>query len=98
MSAGGCQAAQQRGRCPVRCRRPRPRSGSRPRPGPRWTAIRRSAGSGATAPDLTLFGMRLNWLLLAVLPYPLLYGVGRLYVRLAEQGEKDFVRVVDSEP
>jgi hypothetical protein len=50
------------------------------------------------APDLTVFGMRLNWLLLAVLAYPLLYGVGRLYVRLAEQGEKDFVRVVDSEP
>ncbi len=52
----------------------------------------------AAAPELTLFGMRLNWLLLAVLPYPLLYGVGRLYVRLAEQGERDFVRVVDSEP
>ena len=52
----------------------------------------------ATAPDLTLFGMRLNWLLLAVLAYPLLYGVGRLYVRLAEQAEKDFVRVVESEP
>lgn len=50
------------------------------------------------APDLMVFGMRLNWLLLAVLAYPLLYGVGRLYVRLAEQGEKDFVRVVDSEP
>ena len=27
--------------------------------------------------------------------YPLLYGVGRLYVRLAEQGEREFVRVVD---
>lgn len=52
----------------------------------------------AKAPDLTVFGMRLNWLLLAVLAYPLLYSVGRLYVRLAEQGEKDFVRVVDSEP
>ncbi len=52
----------------------------------------------ALAPDLTVFGMRLNWLLLAVLAYPLLYGVGRLYVGLAEQGEKDFVRVVDSEP
>ncbi|MGK2852769.1 MAG: hypothetical protein ACSLE3_01465 [Microbacteriaceae bacterium] len=52
----------------------------------------------AHAPDLAVFGMRLNWLLLAVLAYPLLYSVGRLYVRLAEQGEKDFVRVVDSEP
>lgn len=47
---------------------------------------------------LTVAGIRLNWLLLAVLAYPLLYGVGRLYVRLAEQAERDFVRVVDSEP
>ena len=47
---------------------------------------------------LTVFGMRLNWLLLAVLVYPLLYGVGRVYVRLAEQAERDFVGVVDSEP
>lgn len=45
-----------------------------------------------------LFGVRLNWLVLAVLMYPLLYGVGRLYVRLAEQGERDFIRVVDEEP
>ncbi|QNJ92123.1 hypothetical protein HZU40_28800 [Mycolicibacterium fluoranthenivorans] len=47
---------------------------------------------------LTVLGMRLNWLVLAVLCYPLLYGIGRLYVRLAEQAERDFVRVVDSEP
>jgi nucleoside permease NupC len=47
---------------------------------------------------LTVAGVRLNWLVLAVLVYPLLYGVGRLYVRLAEQAERDFVRVVDSEP
>ena len=46
----------------------------------------------------SVFGVRLNWLVLAVLSYPLLYGVGRLYVRLAEQGERDFVRVVDEEP
>ena len=55
----------------------------------------------AAFPDLaalTVFGIRLNWLVLAVLVYPLLYGVGRLYVRLAEQGERDFVGVVDSEP
>ena len=45
-----------------------------------------------------VFGIRLNWLILAVLVYPVLYGVGRLYVRLAEQGEMDFVRVVDGEP
>ncbi|WP_162464789.1 MULTISPECIES: hypothetical protein [unclassified Mycolicibacterium] len=55
----------------------------------------------AAVPDLAalnVFGIRLNWLILAGLLYPLLYGVGRLYVRLAEQGERDFVRVVDSEP
>lgn len=55
----------------------------------------------AVFPELgavTVLGMRLNWLVLAVLVYPLLYGVGRLYVRLAEQAERDFVGVVDSEP
>lgn len=55
----------------------------------------------AAFPDLaalTVFGIRLNWLVLAVLVYPLLYGVGRLYVRLAEQGERDFVGVVEGEP
>ncbi len=48
--------------------------------------------------DVDVAGVRANWLILAVLAYPLLYGVGRLYVRLAEQAERDFVRVVDSEP
>jgi nucleoside permease NupC len=48
--------------------------------------------------DVDVAGVRANWLILAVLVYPLLYGVGRLYVRLAEQAERDFVRVVDSEP
>ena len=47
---------------------------------------------------VTVLGMRLNWLVLALLMYPFLYGVGRLYVRLAEQAERDFVGVVDSEP
>jgi hypothetical protein len=48
--------------------------------------------------DVRVFGIRLNWLVLAALVYPVMYGVGRLYVRLAEQGERDFVRVVDGEP
>ncbi|MDG4666151.1 hypothetical protein [Mycobacterium sp. 236(2023)] len=55
----------------------------------------------AVFPDLaaiTLFGIRLNWLVLAGLVYPLLYGIGWFYVRLAEQGERDFVGVVDAEP
>jgi len=46
----------------------------------------------------SVLGIRLNWLVLAALSYPLLYGVGHLYVRLAEQGERDIVRVVDEEP
>ena len=55
----------------------------------------------AAFPDIaaiTVAGIRLNWLVLAVLVYPFFYGVGRLYVRLAEQAERDFVGVVDSEP
>ena len=51
-----------------------------------------------TLASLSVFGVRLNWLVLAVLVYPMLYGVGRLYVRLAEQGERDFISVVDEEP
>jgi nucleoside permease NupC len=55
----------------------------------------------AVFPELgavTVLGMRLNWLVLGMLVYPLLYGVGRVYVRLAEQAERDFVGVVESEP
>ncbi|MEU0497851.1 hypothetical protein [Mycobacterium sp. NPDC006124] len=47
--------------------------------------------------QVAVAGIRLNWLILAALVYPVLYGVGRLYVRLAEQGERDFVRVVDGD-
>jgi nucleoside permease NupC len=46
---------------------------------------------------ITVLGVRLNWLVLGALLYPLLYGVGRVYVRLAEQGERDFMRVVDEQ-
>ena len=46
---------------------------------------------------VTVFGMRLNWLILAVLVYPVLYGVGRLFMRLAEQSERDFMGVVDED-
>ncbi|MCV7214595.1 hypothetical protein H7J51_04760 [Mycobacterium crocinum] len=54
----------------------------------------------AVFPELSnasVFGMRLNWLTLAVLVYPALYGIGRLFIRLAEQGERDFMGVVDEE-
>lgn len=46
---------------------------------------------------VTVFGIRLNWLILAILVYPVLYGVGRLFIRLAEQGERDFMGVVDED-
>ncbi len=61
-------------------------------------AILLGGGLFPTLITTSVFGIRLNWLVLAVLSYPLLYGVGRLYVRLAEQGERDIVRVVDEEP
>ena len=54
----------------------------------------------AVFPELsaaTIFGVRLNWLTLAVLVYPALYAVGRLFIKLAEQGERDFMGVVDDE-
>lgn len=54
----------------------------------------------AVFPELSnasVFGIRLNWLTLAVLVYPALYGIGRLFIRLAEQGERDFMGVVDDE-
>ncbi|MET0704139.1 MAG: hypothetical protein ABWY93_31210 [Mycobacterium sp.] len=44
---------------------------------------------------LTVFGIRVNWLILGVLLYPLLYGVGRLFVRFAEQSERDFMAIVN---
>ncbi len=44
---------------------------------------------------LTVFGIRANWLVLGVLLYPLFYVVGRIYVRLAEQAERDFMGIVD---
>lgn len=46
--------------------------------------------------ELTVFGFRPNWLLLGVLIYPAMYAIGRLFVRLAEQNERDFIRVVDA--
>lgn len=44
---------------------------------------------------LTMFGIRANWLILGVVLYPLFYVVGRIYVRLAEQSERDFMGIVD---
>ena len=46
--------------------------------------------------ELTVFGFRPNWLLLGALVYPAMYAIGRLFVRLAEQNERDFIRIVDA--
>lgn len=45
---------------------------------------------------VTVLGVRPNWLILGLLVYPTMYGVGRLYIRLAEQGERDFIRIVEA--
>lgn len=52
----------------------------------------------ALVPDLarvTVFGLRLPWLVLGVLAYPFLLLVGWLYVRFAERNERDFTEFVD---
>lgn len=45
--------------------------------------------------SFTLLGVRLPWLLLGIAVYPVLYGVGRLYVRLAERNEQDFLDLAE---
>ena len=42
-------------------------------------------------------GIQLNWLVLGVLIYPVLYLVGRVYVRFADQAEDDFLGLVDDD-
>ncbi|MFI9510857.1 hypothetical protein [Nocardia sp. NPDC052566] len=44
---------------------------------------------------MTLLGIRLPWLLLGVAVYPVLYGAGLIYVRLAERNEQDFLDVAE---
>ncbi|MEO9326555.1 hypothetical protein [Gordonia aurantiaca] len=45
--------------------------------------------------DATLFGLRIVWLALGLAAFPLIYLTGRLYVRLAENAERDFMSLVD---
>lgn len=45
---------------------------------------------------ITVIGVRLPWLVLGVLPFPLLFGVGYGYSRLTERYEKDFVTLVEN--
>ena len=49
-----------------------------------------------TFANLCVFGIRLPWLLLGVLPFPVLFGIGYWYNRIAERHEKDFVNMVES--
>jgi hypothetical protein len=44
---------------------------------------------------LHLFGVALPWLLLGVLAYPFLFGVGAVYVQLATRNERDFTELVE---
>ncbi len=43
----------------------------------------------------SVFGVRVTWLLLGVLPFPFLLGVGFLSTRIAERHERDFVHLVE---
>ncbi|WP_063041923.1 hypothetical protein [Nocardia pseudovaccinii] len=45
--------------------------------------------------SFVLLGVRLPWLLLGIAVYPVLYGAGRLYVRLAERNEQDFLDLAE---
>ncbi|WP_238421803.1 hypothetical protein [Gordonia sp. 'Campus'] len=47
--------------------------------------------------DADAFGIRLPWLVLGLLTFPVLYLTGRLYVHLADQAERDFMGLVDDD-
>ena len=44
--------------------------------------------------SVKLFGVNLPWLLLGVLSFPFLVGVGWAYVRWAERNEQDFIALI----
>ncbi|MGW5923317.1 hypothetical protein [Nocardia fluminea] len=43
--------------------------------------------------EVTVAGIRLPWLILGVVAFPVLYTVGWLYVRLAQRNEDDFLEL-----
>jgi hypothetical protein len=45
---------------------------------------------------LTVVGLPVPWLILGVLPFPLLFGVGLWYNRLAERHERAFVDMIEN--
>ncbi|PRX47857.1 hypothetical protein B0I33_105441 [Prauserella shujinwangii] len=49
-----------------------------------------------TFATMRFVGVPLPWLLLGVAPFPLLFGVGLWYNRLAESHERDFVNMIEN--
>jgi hypothetical protein len=47
-----------------------------------------------TLGNLSLFGFRLPWVVLGFAVYPFMFGVGWLYVRLADRNEQNFIENV----
>ncbi|MFE0022158.1 hypothetical protein [Amycolatopsis sp. NPDC059021] len=45
---------------------------------------------------VTLAGIPVAWLILGVLPFPFLFGIGLWYNRLAERHERDFVDMIEN--
>lgn len=45
--------------------------------------------------ELSVFGLRLPWLLLGFVAYPFLFAVGWVYVRRADRNERGFVKLVE---
>jgi len=45
---------------------------------------------------LSFIGVPMPWLILGVVPFPLLFGVGLWYNRLAERHERDFVDMIEN--
>jgi hypothetical protein len=48
-----------------------------------------------TLAEVNVAGVRLPWLVIGVLPFPLLFGVGYWYNRVAERQEQAFVAMVE---
>ncbi|WP_089299538.1 hypothetical protein [Haloechinothrix alba] len=46
--------------------------------------------------EVTVAGIPLAWLLLGVVPFPLLFGAGLLYNRIAERHERAFVDMIEN--
>ncbi|ACU95176.1 hypothetical protein [Saccharomonospora viridis] len=50
-------------------------------------------------PEVTtwrVIGLPLPWILLGIVPFPLLFGIGLWYNRLAERHERDFVAMIEN--